>query len=411
MPNVAPASYNLQNLLAYQYQEFLRSTTMSIAAQQISQLERSLMYYAWKQQASSDFNRVRVGTMLKRQAETGINMAIAMTNEGIFDATSVQVASASGQTLDIISRVYKKSLDQRWRQVLKVNQEVASLAIEAMLARYDEKHHAGEPYRANAPGKLKRYAGGVLRNAIAQPSMAEATLNGITFLNTSLLDQYARQWARLNFGAGQAAGGGVANVRPSVKLVAAALEEKGFTGATADLGFKPRGGWVIPKGVWVTDPSGPGGMQTRFRGKIAIDEFENPFKGIVSPDAGQRGNHYFFPNKGLYNELRLARKKFSNLPRGQDVTISRGVAAWGFLESGYASLLRNYPASQIKWMETIFKEAQAEIGAGVPGKFNIQMGSINEAVNFLEQKTEAFIAAGGSGTGGKSRVNFLSRIG
>lgn len=95
--------------------------------------------------------------------------------------------------------------------LLDAHEALAEQAQAAVVESYDtwyDRKHAGA-YRADSTDdRFRRYAGGLMKQALSDPGLIVATEHGIDYARVSVLDRYVRQWARLNFGAGGKAGGG-----------------------------------------------------------------------------------------------------------------------------------------------------------------------------------------------------------
>jgi hypothetical protein len=116
--------------------------------------------------------------------------------------SSKRTLKLAGKNLQNITRLYKEQAENK-SSIVKVNQGIASLMQEAVVEAYGTNVVAVRSAPSYRRGD--RYAGRLL-NALRDPSMAVGTADGIEFINTALLDSKARQWARLNFGAGPATG-------------------------------------------------------------------------------------------------------------------------------------------------------------------------------------------------------------
>ena len=154
-------------------------------------------------------------------------------------------------------------------QLAEVHTQIAKLMQQAVLTDYDK---AKARYGRNlAPYRLStRDAGGKLRRALGSAQMYRGTYDGIGFGNVSLLDNTARQWHRLNFGA------------------------------------RPRGNYT------------PTMYKARF-GNLVVGAFG--YQG-ESPSAG-----FGLPQSFIWREGQLMR------PRGKQVGATRGIKAWKFLDA------------------------------------------------------------------------------
>lgn len=131
-----------------------------------------------------------------------------------------------------------------------------------------------------------RFSGGVLGEALASKEIYEATAFGLNFLNRELLDEKAKQWRRLNFGAG--AGGQESDLSAPKKFPVTGL---GFV-----IGFQPdvRPAFGMPKGFFLDQnhstervgldafhPSGPDAVRIT-RGIAARNFLDPPMEIIAS---------------------------------------------------------------------------------------------------------------------------------
>lgn len=158
----------------------------------------------------------------------------------------------------------------------------------------------------------RRYAGGALLRAIQAPDFFRATANGLEFINVNRLDKEARQWRRLNFGAGSVAGAapGRSEVRWSGMVV-------------AQLGLAPdaRPAFRIPKGYWINgNDFYPRGEAPRGSTKGARRQRAGLTAGIVASnflDAGVRRIADEFPleYQRMYAELvaKFGRERLSEV--------------------------------------------------------------------------------------------------
>jgi hypothetical protein len=128
-------------------------------------------------------------------------------------------------------------------KLLDVHSEIARDAQEATVEAYQT---ARASLGRNSPAyrPASRYAGGRLEAALSASGFAVATGEGIMFGDVDLLDAAARQWARLNYGAGgDADGGGSRQFRVGLSNL-----------ETAAMGIdRPvRPPFMMPEGFWRT---------------------------------------------------------------------------------------------------------------------------------------------------------------
>lgn len=194
-------------------------------------------------------------------------------------------------------------------QMTNAHEQLARGMQQATLRSYKQKRAQGRmagPYRVG-----DRDAGGKLESAIRSPMFVRATYDGIGFANTEVLDSMARQWHRLNFGAGQAAGPGPRRFAVhwgNVAMAALGLEDT------------PSDAFVLPRGFW----RGPGGQ--------------------IDQGGAEMGKGRFYPNK-----------------RGPGPKATRGIRAWNFLDAGVAYLAENLPRAY----EAVYRDWYDSAGRGL----------------------------------------------
>lgn len=399
------ARINYYNQLIAQYKEILKAQSISAASATYSQAQQRLQFYAWQQSVNGMINRRMIDAQRKINTDRGINYMVDVSMKQALGDASFIVAEQAKSNVGLVGKVYSSAIRTRWRQITKINRQVADAAIDSMVAKYDSVNKAGRGRNEfGAPtdsGELgyrasQRYSGGRLRRALNSPLQATAAVNGVSFLNETLLDTVAKQWARLNFGAGPRAnsaprgfGGAVRAPDLSLKFFDAVLAESGVATGKLVHPYGPKGAFKIPTGLWLD--RGP---------------------SVQAPNMARRGQDAFFPSNNIYEALKKARKenkgKDIRLKNYQIGKITQGVAAWGFIEAGLSSLSRNFPAANAAWMLQIFREAQTEAGAGIPGKLAIPMSKTNAIVKALESDLERYLAV--SGKAGQSRLNFLQSL-
>lgn len=179
----------------------------------------------------------------------------------IFGATIRNFIQNGTSTIGVIMKdfekfveVYDKELKGSRAKFRDAHQISAEKARSAMLRRYDETNENRPSYRTNpTDARLKRFADGKLRNALASPEMFQISYQSIGFGNTALLDKEAPQWARLNWGAGGVANSG-AGFSPGsqggsgYKSNFSRFFNVGATTLAESPG--PRPAFSIPKGFW-----------------------------------------------------------------------------------------------------------------------------------------------------------------
>lgn len=120
-------------------------------------------------------------------------------------ALAREIGGSSSTALAKSMRKWARTLETNSRNqndIKRVNKETANLARDAVRNAYASSGIGKRPsYRQNDPGKLRRYSGGAMEKALHNPKFIQADASGIRFVNKPLMDKYAKQWYRLNFGA------------------------------------------------------------------------------------------------------------------------------------------------------------------------------------------------------------------
>lgn len=167
--------------------------------------------------------------------------------------------------------------------------QVAEAMQVATVAAYETAHAKG---RKNAPYRLSsRDAGGRMLAALNSPLFVRGTYDGIGFANVTLLNQQARQWHRLNFGAQGREGGGAKTGAYTATWEGLVIGAFGFTDES------PSAGFTLPKGIWLSEGDG----------------------SVVAAGKGTRD--HFYPRNGVTGPLRAQRP-------------TKGIKAWNFLDAG-----------------------------------------------------------------------------
>lgn len=202
-----------------------------------------------------------------------------------------------------IGRVIREGLAPE--KFARVHSDVAHEAAAAVHRSYGQSvhRHGGLSGYRSGSGYGARYSGGVLREALHNPGLVTSDANGVYFVNTGPLNRAAKQWARLNFGAG-----GIAGPRPAKfdiqfgSLVVGALGIEG----------EARPAFFLPKGVWtergafypssMTPPEGEGSFPQRTRVLTKGIRSRNFFDAGVRVMADQTLEGYQNVLKELFDE-------------------------------------------------------------------------------------------------------------
>lgn len=138
------------------------------------------------------------------------------------DMCASAVARTAGQTVAMLE-AFSAGIGEADRQ--PIWDRMARDAQNAVANSYVQTRRRGGPagYRQTAtrPGNV-RYSGGRMLAAIRDDRFVEVGRDSIRFANINVLDQHAKQWARLNFGTAPISGGvvDVSTIRWSNLVVA-----------------------------------------------------------------------------------------------------------------------------------------------------------------------------------------------
>lgn len=143
----------------------------------------------------------------------------------------------------------------------RVHRDIGQAAQAATVRAYERRspRRRLQPYRVGTDPRTTRYAGGALLRALRRDDFFRATPNGLSIINVAALNREARQWARLNYGAGSAAGS-----PPGVYVME-------LLNASIGLPPNPRPPFRLPPGFWIRNgervpPGEPGTAQFFPRG-------------------------------------------------------------------------------------------------------------------------------------------------
>lgn len=202
---------------------------------------------------------------------------------------------------------------QQGGKLTRAHQEIGEAAQRSMVAAYTHRRFRRPKgsYRIDDASPNERYAGGALRRALLDPGMVEADDRGVRFINTAILDREARQWRRLNYGAGGKAG------TPPAQFP---LQWGGVVVATLGLPADPRPAFRIPRGYWI----GPDGKRV---------------------GAGAGNTDRFYPVSTTSGDINRG-EAFRGRPSPGRVTA--GIAAANFLDAGVRRIANEIPSAYLR---------------------------------------------------------------
>lgn len=193
----------------------------------------------------------------------------------------------------------------------RVNSFLAGKMHAAVLSAYQENVLAESvgPYRVGDPHRLS----GRLLQALESPTMAIGTASGIGFIDDALLDETARHWRRLNFGAGPAEG--------SLPRPRARVQFGSNQGFSLSLPDAPRPNFNVPE-----NPAGVG---------------------------------YFLGNGQFYPGLPIGRDRKSTIVITQRPS-RRGIGARRFLDAGLVALAEGFKPAYNEFIDDASRRATSK---------------------------------------------------
>lgn len=288
------------------------------------------------------------------RAFRGYNTVIATE---VIEAASAMVANELGDNLAIFARAMATKMARDRPRVATIHRTAAILAQRSVVNSYKGSRNkarrdtlgisatGGDPALAG-----NRYARGAMLKALSSSGFFIARYDGVSFINAANLDRAARQWYRLNFGAGAK---GANTRRPGEYTM------RFFGQPTLPLSlnrFGPSPAYRMPPGLWTHNDgrSAPG-----------------------SPIQGAQGTHFFMPSSSYDKRLYPV----------YDARLSRGFRGMNFLDAGIRTLSQEIPKGWTQLMLEWFKES-AELGKG-PVAFFLDQDDSARAFQYLQQEAKA----------------------
>jgi hypothetical protein len=260
-------------------------------------------------------------------ANTSKNDLIAvMAKIEVKDAVNQAASEANTQLAKWVKASFSTSLrSSAFRNQLAVmHEELGEVARKEMLRAYKAgKKRGRKPYRQADTGKLKRYSAGQMEKGLNSDRLIVTSARGIGF-NFIELDKYAKQWARLNFGAS-----------PRGSKKAETEKVKIFRRNLADSPnlsrFGARSGFVVPSSPLIAKKKG---SKRKGRGAVGVGSGK-PYdrtpsaRAIVQTPRGPYIYVYPFKTRGLGQRSFKPKK-------------SKGILGWRFLDKGIAKMNKEY---------------------------------------------------------------------
>lgn len=273
-----------------------------------------------------------VNDAIQRATVEAMGYAARQTDAAIAQAVHAVSRATSGQLTEM-ARVFDQGIAPAERA--RLHAALGRAGQQSVLSSFDRTKKAkvpGELNRSSASSKYRRYAGGRLRSALADPSFWSADADGLQFINVALLNQRAAQWARLNFGAGGAGSGS----KPSVNVTLGTLVI-----ATLGLEEPARPGFRMPVGYW-TDA---GGTPTGGRGVAFFPYMNGPHRrGSVG------GGRFYIDGEGNRARIPMRASK-----------ATAGIESRNFLDAGVQRIAREMGPGYQNLYKQLAKNAQVSV--------------------------------------------------
>lgn len=279
----------------------------------------------------------------------------------------------------------------------RLHEEAAQDALRHIKHAYEHRNPRRNmtPYRINETGKNGepvRYSGGRLEKALTSPEMYRVARDGLDFIDPLFLDRAARQWYRLNFGAGER--GQETRKPPRQRMVMFGQSVGDF----ALNNFGPSRGFVLPAGFWTNRagseifPFNRDRNQDRFyplrtSGRALLDEIaEKQRRARRLKAAGPSGmrelqqtNLYFYLERNRFDPRHIKTTK----------TLTVGIKGSRFLDAGVNRLAKTLPFFYTELYNEWFDE-YTETGGGPVASEKVR-GS-TRTVNRAHQMAKAEMA-------------------
>jgi hypothetical protein len=292
---------------------------------------------------------------VNREVARGITAMVAVTAGKVIQEAALSTSGEMGRQLAVFAAAYKSSVRRsRGTKIANIHRNAAVRAQSAILTAYRgrNRRNPAQPYRQNAPGKWKRDSNGAMERGLNSTDFFKATGAGLQFINMDSMDRAARQWYRLNFGAGPAA---AATPVPGAFPLQILGQDTGLRLSLQ--GFGASDPFMMPAGVW--KPSGGG------------SEF------VPIGYLREVGTH-----AGARNAARTASKK----------RMSLGFPGYNFLDAGMDDLAAGLSQGYTLLAQSWFKEA-ATTNKG-PVAFVIGKGEASGLLPGLNKRIDMLVRRG-----------------
>jgi hypothetical protein len=218
-------------------------------------------------------------------------------------------------------------------QIKQVNIDLAEDTRKVIYNSYKRGKKKRQVYRQQDRGKNYRYANKKMDRAINDKNFIKGDASGIT-INFTVLNSYAKQWSRLNFGAQPAGSKSVSD--QNIKIFRRNLRS---SPTLSKFGARP--GFLTPSSQ-MSKRSGKGFRSVGVSSSRAYPGTPDP-RSIVQTPRGRYLYVYRFKTSGLG-------------ARGFYPKQSKGIVGWRFLDQGIAYMNKEYGPRMTKALDSWTKE-------------------------------------------------------
>lgn len=334
--------------------------------------------------ASGNASRRSNASYVKMLASDGLASGASVSGAAIMGAAFASCNIEMLEVMSLIAVTYAKSIKARKGSFKSMYNEIGRTAIEAVTSAYSSIDHGTEgPYRSSAPDPYNRFSGGKLISALSSKQMYRASYDGLEFINQPFLDKNARQWKRLQYGAGPAKGYKVhGRNRPSATRMVF------FGKSVGTLGLKGavQPNFNIPIGVFNSEgftPISYAKKQSEKAKKLKSNESKS-VRAFGAQLEGSVRRSIALPADGT----RYQRGQAILWPGGPSRS---GIAAQHFLDAGVSMVAKLAPAGNERLITLLAQEA-LEAGTGPLAQAAIDKGNL-EAIRRLSETTARVVSS------------------
>lgn len=271
---------------------------------------------------------------------------------------SIQLSGQAQAVMLTFARTLEREYRNRRGRMTTINRTVGAEAQAKVISSYLSRvNQAGTPpYRANASGKFKRYAGGKMLQALQDPSFFKGTALALEFINEQLLDRKAKQWYRLNYGAGPRGKSGPYKAQEhKLKF----FEET--VGVVSLKGMQPSEAYNMPRGFFVNPQTSKPQKLGSSRGDIFVPIRSSSARTVKKKGGGPRQSQIWTGGR------------------------SQGFGGFHFFDLGVRHIARKWPTENLRMFNDWVKEAAAA-GTGPVAKIAVPKSQVNKQLAVLNRE-------------------------